>query len=272
MERGRDSQAVRYTVLLVAREAHAALHGQLAELDDQLGRLLLPYEIICVADGCGAGCCQALAELLEKRSQLRVLRFDAPRGTSAALAAGIAAARGDIVLGVGSPGVPGGDLVAQLISRLGRADFVFAEVRRTLPQLVWHSLAGAARLLIAARDAGAHDELNFAARREALAGLTLVRAAFRLLPELVAKRGFRVTRLNVGAGRPPVASALGWAPLKRLAAEWFSRRYAPHLAQEVARRNAASAPPAYVRRERLVHRPDRTAPIAPVPHEPGGSL
>jgi hypothetical protein len=272
MERGRDSQAVRYTVLLVAREAQAALHGQVAALDDQLGRLLLPYEIICVADGCGDACCAALEQWMESHRRLRVLRFDAPRGTSAALAAGIAAARGEIVLGWGSQGVPGADLVAQLISRLGRADFVFAEVRRTLPRLVWHSLAEAARLLVAARHAGANDELIFAARREALAGLALVRGAFRLLPELVAKRGFRVTRLNMGAGLPPVASGLRWGPLKRLAAEWFSRRYAPHLAQEVARRQPASAPPAYVRRERFVHHPDRAAPIAPVPHEPGGSL
>ncbi|MGD9720276.1 MAG: glycosyltransferase [Pirellulales bacterium] len=272
MERGRDLQAVRYSVLLVAQEAPAALHRRLVELDDQLGRLLLPYEIICIDDGCGPSISEMLSACLESHPRLRVLRFESPRGACAALAAGIAAARGELILGMGLEQMVADDVVPQLISRLGRADFVFAEPRRTFAQFVRHSLTRTVRMLVAARDSVAHDELLFAARREALAGLTLARGAFRLLPEFVAQRGFRVCRVNVGAGLPPRGSELRIGPLRRLTAAWLSRRFEPHLAQEVARRNGASAPPAYVRRERIVQRADRAAPIAPVQHEPGGSL
>ena len=89
-----------------------------------------------------------------------------------------------------------------------------------------------------AADRGAREELLFAARREALAGLTLPRGGFRLLPELVRRRGMRVCRVTLAAGLPPRGEAWRSTWLDRLAAGWIARRFEPHLARERAPRHS----------------------------------
>ena len=88
----RAALMVRYSVLIPARDSTHVVGWLTDELDQILGELLLPYEIICVDDGSALAEVDALEALLRRHPALRVLRFDQQRGISAALSAGIAAA------------------------------------------------------------------------------------------------------------------------------------------------------------------------------------
>jgi hypothetical protein len=95
-----------------------------------------------------------------------------------------------------------------------------------------------------------NEPLLFAARRDALTGLTLPRGGFRLLPELVRRRGFRVCRVTLASDLPPRGEA--WQPMwvDRLAASLIERRFEPHLARERAPA-LRTTPPSAARADRI---------------------
>src|SRR5438105_4560898 len=95
---------IHYTVLIPQRNATEAVGRQLPELCAVLSRLKLPYEVLCIDDASDAPQGKILEELLTKYPMLRILRLAEARGVSAALSAGIAAARGDIVIAM-APGL-----------------------------------------------------------------------------------------------------------------------------------------------------------------------
>jgi hypothetical protein len=225
---------VHYTVLVPGRDTADALARLVPQLAAALDRLILPYEIIAIDDASGEPAAGALERQLSENRHLRVLRFDRPRGASAALSAGIAASRGDLVIGICPDTRMAAESIPHMISRLSRWDFVVAKPERTAGQYLRHSLAGVPRILTAERRRDAAQDLFFAARREALVGLALAPGGCRILPELMASRGFRVCRLTIAPGLPPRGEhyRVGW--LKRLAAGWLGRRFEPHLARELA--------------------------------------
>lgn len=71
------------------------LHGEIVETCRRAG---LDYEVIFVDDGSDDGSWAVIAELAQADPRVRGLRFRRNFGKSAALAAGFAAARGDIIL------------------------------------------------------------------------------------------------------------------------------------------------------------------------------
>jgi hypothetical protein len=257
---------VHYSVLVPARDATAAVRRLITELGEVLRPLLLPYEIICIDDGSALPLDGALGDADEP--QLRVLRFDQPRGASAALSAGVAAARGDLILGISPGHALATSLVPHLISRLARFDLVVAQPERWLGQSLVRGLLAAPRLL--RDDAGRRGSgvIYFAARREAVAGLALARGAFRVLPELVARRGFRVGQVIVAEGLPPRGERLRFRVVRRLAARWLGRSFEPHRARELPLGEGAPGPSHVPHRGGLVgHGPARPTPTAPLePH------
>src|SRR5207249_564055 len=93
--------------------------------------------------------------------------------------------------------------------------------------------AVAARLLAAAPQLAQNENLIWAARREAVAGLALPPGAFRWLGRLVATRGLRVCELTFSAERPPQGAELRTGVAGRLALGWLRRRFEPHRASEL---------------------------------------
>ena len=87
---------VHYSVIIPQRDCGEAVRRQLPRLRAELDRLRLPFEILCVDDGSTAATLETLAALQRAEAAMRVLTLDQPSGTSTALSAGIAAARGDI--------------------------------------------------------------------------------------------------------------------------------------------------------------------------------
>ena len=67
-------------------------------LTDVLTRMGNPYEVICIDDGSKDNSFAALAEIAQKDMKIKVIHFRHNFGQTAALAAGIEAASGDIVI------------------------------------------------------------------------------------------------------------------------------------------------------------------------------
>lgn len=223
---------IHYSVLIPQRDASQAVSDQLPALCQALDRLILPYEILCVDDASAPRHAEALRTLLGRYPRLRVLAFDQPRGTAAALTAGIAAARGELVVATARDLAAAAYWMPHLIARLAHADFVFAHRQHGWPTASLHVALQAARRITARADIANDEMMLWAARREALANLALARGAFRHLPTLVAQRGFRVMRLSLAANRPPQGALHRAAIGERLLARWLGRRYEPHLACE----------------------------------------
>jgi hypothetical protein len=259
---------VRYTVIVPLRDATEAVAQLLPRLERVLDRLLLPYEIICVNDGSHVTHDPSIASVLENHARVRVLSFEQRRGTSAALTAGIAAARGDVLVCASPDTTMAIEGIPDLISRLSRYELVVAEPER---RLAGHLRAGVEHMVrvVRAADRGLREELLFAARREALAGMTLPRGGFRLLPELVRRRGMRACRVTLAAGLPPRGEAWRSTWLDRLAAGWIERRFEPHLARERAP-GIPTSRPTVARAERIGAALARPA-TPPVEHQHGKS-
>ncbi len=258
---------VRYTVLVPMRDAADAVARLLPQLVDVLDPLLLPYEILCVDDASCPTDASRLDECRRDQPSLRVLRFDRPRGTSAALTAGLAAARGEVLVGLDPDNRLEARLIPHLISRLARYDLVVAQAEQSPGGHVRAFLARWPRLLAADPLRRAGEDMCFAARREAVAGLTLARGAFRVLPELLDRRGYRVCRLIVAAGLPPRGQRYRSSFAQRLLARLVDRHFEPHLARE-QHSGAAAAAPSVLTRGEIVRQ--RLAPGVSATTQPHG--
>jgi dolichol-phosphate mannosyltransferase len=254
---------VHYTALVPVPSATDSVKHTIAELEKAFERLLLPYEIICIDDASPAASPIPFDEWMNQHSQLRVLRFDRPRGISAALCAGIAAARGDLILGIGPETPHAAEQVPHLISRLSRYDFVSAKQESTIPQAMSDHLVKLPKLF-AGNSYRGHEPLCFAAKRSAVAGLALARGAVRVLPELVARRGYRVGRMMVAEGLPPRGTELRSSLVQRLTARWYSQRFEPHLASELRRDGTVASPTTTNRADRAVARAASPPPVVPL--------
>jgi glycosyltransferase involved in cell wall biosynthesis len=226
---------IHYSVLIPERDAADAVGRLLPQLCRVLDGLTLPYEIICIDDASAPQAAGRLEQLLGEYAPLRVLRFDEPRGTSAALSAALAAARGNLVIAMDPQAARSIRCIPHLIARLSQHDLVVARHERPPLDEVWQSAARVARLLAARRDVRRGEDLFWAARRDAVCGLALSRGAFRILDRIVAARGFRVCQLLLAEGLPPAGKPYQAGVVDRLAGYWSRRRFEPHLASEMMR-------------------------------------
>ena len=188
---------LQHTVLIPQRNAHSRVAALLPRLESVLDQMSQTYEVIVIDDGSPSPIQQPLRQLQAEHPCLRVLRLDRHAGSGAALTAGIAAARGQVVVALDPNGRYSLDDVPRLIQRLARADAVFGcrragPVARSLRALVQLPRRMSQKLLV--RDPRC---LFWAARHEALEGLELSGRRYRQLPELVARSGYRVGELHV---------------------------------------------------------------------------
>jgi len=267
---------IHYSVLMPLRDATSAASRLLPPLCQALQNLTLPFEILCLDDGSAPRDANALAELLIITPHLRVLRFDEPRGRGAALAAGLAAARGDLMIGLDATAMSaasGGFLaraLPQLISRLSQHDLVVMRREATLSE---EFLSTATRWLPASMKptSPAATIDMWAARREAICARPLAPRAFDALETIAVGRGQRVCRLTIAEGLPPRGLTLRSNPLARLTAWRLDRGFEPHLARELVRRPAEPhyAPPVRIDVAGPRHIPQPQ--LAPADQEPRDS-
>ena len=214
-----------YSVLIPERDAGDELRQQLASLRAVLDGLGKPYELLCIDDGSAKPTLRLLENLVEQEPALRVLTLTPNSGLSAALAAGIAASRGDIII-VSEAGsqYPAGQ-IAELLHHLGRADLVFGQRRVSPLQKAWQRVARVPRAMLLGLEVKDPSCLFWAARREAIEQLPLTGGMYRYIPTFVVRRGYRVTETYIdhraGCGSQLDESA---TPGDFFAAWWLSRR------------------------------------------------
>lgn len=228
---------IHFSVVIPQRNAAQEIIRLLPELCGELDALAKPYEVLCVDDGSEADQRQALQGLLEQYDCLRVLSLDRSAGISAALCAGMAAARGEIVIALEASRQYPVSEISRLTQRLNRVDAVFGCRRAGKVARLVRRLLQWPRWVLLGVEARDPDCLLWAARQEALEGIHLARGMHRYLPMLVSRRGFRVGELHVDhrsqAQRP------SWTEARRrpgdLLTAWFLRRRArPFAVRELS--------------------------------------
>lgn len=174
----------------------------LDELCAELEKLHRSYEVICVDDGSRDGTFAELSRIAAQRPELRVIRFRLNFGQTAAMSAGIEAARGDVIVPMD------GDLqndpadIGKLLAQLdGGYDVVSGwrkhrrdrEFGRKLPSRI------ANRMISAISGVRLHDygcSLK-AYRRDVLRDVKLYGEMHRFIPIYASWQGARVTEMVV---------------------------------------------------------------------------
>jgi dolichol-phosphate mannosyltransferase len=235
---------IRYSVIIPQRDRGDDVRRQLPRLAAVLDALGGQYELIVVDDASTAATLHLLEKLLLECRGLRVLRLEEPGGTSAALAAGIRAARGELLIAT-EPGLgytP--EQIPALLELLRRGDLVVGRRRQFGAAKLWNRIARIPRWLLLGLDGHDPDCLFWAARQEVFGDITLTAGMARYLPALVRRRGFRVCEMYAaysGAAQPlpEVRANLG----DLLAAWWHCRRWRNLHASELFAGGAAVRPP-----------------------------
>jgi dolichol-phosphate mannosyltransferase len=179
-------------------ESLPQLADELTAALSNLGR----WEVVFVDDGSRDGSTAVLADLARHRPGFRTLRFGANRGQSAALAAGLGAARGRVVVTLDSDLQNDPADIPRVVEALAetRADIVSgirASRRDTWARRV------ASRVANLVRDGVLHDGVSDvgcslkAYRAELLRDLPAFDGLHRFLPALLAGRGARIVELSV---------------------------------------------------------------------------
>ena len=105
---------IQFSVLIPQRDRGDDVRRQLPELAAALKPFGQPFEMIVVDDGSQPATLRLLDKLAKEFHSLRLLRLDEPSGASVALAAGIEAARGEVLIAI----EPGAGYPAEQIPRL----------------------------------------------------------------------------------------------------------------------------------------------------------
>lgn len=223
------SRMVQLSVLIPARDAGDEVARQLPEVIRAASALSETFEVIGIDDGSGFPTQQTWRRLLTEYPQLRVLRLDERQGLSAALAAGLGAARGQTIAVI-EPGpryLP--EQLGWLTERLARADLVHGRRRRSRPRKFLQAFTLWPRRLLFGVEVRDPTCLFWAARREAVTGLDLGRGMHRFMGALVAVKGFRVCEITVD--HRPVRRPRGHFSLPSLVnllVVWYLRRTVQH--------------------------------------------
>ncbi|HEY1066395.1 MAG TPA: glycosyltransferase, partial [Pirellulales bacterium] len=131
------------------------------------------------------------------------LRLDRPSGPAAAVNAGVAAARGKIIIAWEAAGRVSPRYLPRLLDRLIRADFVAARTEKSRFRRFLARLRVFPRRLLLGAPTLDPDGPCWAACREAVADLALAAGQHRYLPWIVSMQGYRV-----GAASVPEAPAV----------------------------------------------------------------
>ncbi len=191
---------VHYSVIIPECDCAEGLATQLSPLRAELDRLGQPYEVVCIDEGSSPATLAALSHLEHSEQHFRVVRLNDACGTSQALAAGIAAAKGDVLIAIEPGNRYLAEQIPELIAALARLDFVAGRLRLGPWRKLCHRVGRIPRWLLLGIEVRHPDCLFWAARREAVAGIELRRGMRRYLPWLVASRGFRVGDVYIDHG------------------------------------------------------------------------
>jgi len=177
-----------------------SLPSLLAELRTALDATKRSWELVLVDDGSTDGTAALLLSEAASDPRLVIVRFEKNAGQSAALAAGLARARGDVVVTLDADLQNDPADIPTLLAALAGADVVSgvrAKRNDSWVRRVSSRVANATRRAVigdSVTDIGCSLKVY---RREALVGLPMFVGVHRFLPALCAFRGARVVEVPV---------------------------------------------------------------------------
>ena len=186
------------------------LRALVAAIGTALAPTAVTYEIVVTDDASTDGSWDVLKELAAQEPRLRVQRFAANCGESAASWAGMQAARGRIILTIDADLQNDPADIPRFLAALADADCVCGtrvEGRGAgdgVVRVVSSRIANAVRTKLAGDDTTDAGCTYRAFRRECLANVRFFKGIHRFLPTLIRMEGYRVREIPV-ANRPRVA-------------------------------------------------------------------
>lgn len=217
------------SILLPHCETSACLAEVTARLDAAATQAGLLAEFLFIDNGTAGGTSTDWARPVLDQPQSRLLRFEQPVGLGAAWAAGIAAARSDLIVAWQASRSYSPDDLPRLVARLARADLICGRRRRAWLARQARRVGLLPRQLLMGGDVLDPRSPVWAARREAVAGLPLELGLEGWLATLVARRGFRVCELNIDYAAAHAQGSINWS-------------FAPHLFELLAARHICRQP------------------------------
>jgi glycosyltransferase involved in cell wall biosynthesis len=209
----------------------APVHNEapmLVEFVDEVAAALRDsfFELVCVDDGSTDGSADLLVELARSRPWMTVKLLAANFGQTAAVAAGIDASAGDVIVLTDSDGQNDPADIPPLLARLAEgADVVSGWRQNRKEPLSRRIVSGAANRVIASTSGVRLHDSGYslkAYRRDVLVQLTLMRDDHRFLPALAGGLGARVAEVPVrDRERRYGKSHYGLSRIPRVAADLF---------------------------------------------------
>ena len=227
----------------------APVYNELESLDPLVQELLetfagggLEYEIILVNDGSDDGSSEKIGQLTAAHGAVRGLHFKSNCGQSAAIDAGLRAARGSSIVTMDADLQNDPADIPVLLSALGECDAAVGYRRRRMDSWVRRlssTIANGIRNLVSGDDIIDTGCSLKAFRRESLEGIKLFGGMHRFLPTLLRIEGRSVRQLPVnhrprrfGRSKYGIRNRLFSSFHDLLAVRWMTRR---RLGYEVER-------------------------------------
>lgn len=188
------------SIVIPAHREIENLDPLLAELRATLERLPAPAEVLIVDDGSGDGTAERLLAESRRDPRVRPVLLESRAGQSAALAAGLLRAGGDVIVTMDADLQNDPADIPRLLEALERADVVSGIRRRrhdTWVRRVSSRIANGVRRGVLGDPVSDIGCSLKAYRREALEAMPLFVGAHRFLPALCVLRGARFVEIDV---------------------------------------------------------------------------
>ena len=226
----RSAPPAELSVVIPAYDEEPNIEACYRELVEVLAELGRPFEVIVVDDGSTDRTGEILRALRRSDPRLRVVRFRRNAGQTAALAAGIRTARGDVVVTMDADLQNDPRDIPTLLAALETCDAACGwRVDRHDPwtKRVASRVANGVRRRLTGD--GVHDTgcTLKAFRRDALLRLKLYQGMHRFLPALLLQEGCRVTEVPVRhrPRRAGVSKYGNWSRLRTGLADLWAVRW-----------------------------------------------
>jgi len=228
-------QRVDISVVIPVFNEQENLEPLIVELEQELNRLSLQYEIVCVDDRSTDQSLQKLQALQQGHPYLRVIRHLVNSGESAGQATGFAFSQGDVIITMDADQQNDPADIPAMLKALNSDIAAVCGVRRIREDDWIRRLSS--KIANRFRNAITGDQITDAGctfralRRSALRELPVFNGLHRFLPTILRLQGYRVVEIAVnhrqrtrGTSKYGVGNRLFRGILDCIAMRWFRRR------------------------------------------------
>jgi glycosyltransferase involved in cell wall biosynthesis len=238
-----QTELIEISVVMPVYNEEENLPILVSKLLEVLRGLHKTYEVILVDDGSSDGSGRVLREMAVRYPSIRMLRFKANRGLSAALMAGMREARGDILVTLDSDLQNDPRDIPKLLEKLDHYDMATGwRQKREDPWLkrVSSRIANMVRNRLSGENI--HDSACTlrAFKKECIKEICAFNGMHRFLPTLVRMRGYRIIEVPVahhprrfGKSKYNIRNRMVRSFIDLLAVRWMKHR---HLDYEIEER------------------------------------